>query len=151
MDSTIDTVKHIKYVQYLLHLVIEELLKRSRDHDASKLEEPEKPIFDEFSPKLKDSTYMSDEYKEFLKEMNVALKHHYENNRHHPEHYEDKGIEGMSLIDLIEMMCDWRAAAARHANGDMTEGMKKSIERFKIKPQLAKILGNTAFYFSCHG
>lgn len=27
------------------------------------------------------------EYNEFLKEMNVALQHHYANYRHHPEHF----------------------------------------------------------------
>lgn len=146
-----DTIKHIRNVQYLLHMVVEELLKRSREHDATKLEEPEKAIVDEFSPKLKDSTYMSEEYKGFLKDMKIALKHHYSKNKHHPEHFGEKGINGMNLIDLLEMMCDWRAAAMRHANGDMAESLKQGKKRFKIEPQLAQILDNTARYFSCHG
>jgi hypothetical protein len=149
-DSTVDTIKHIQQVQYLLQLVIEELLTRSRKHDKTKLESPEKEVFDEFTPKLKDSTYMSEEYKQFLEGMGVALKHHYAKNKHHPEHRET-GIDGMSLIDLLEMICDWKAAADRHTNGDISESIKKNIERFKISPQLASILGNTAFFFSTHG
>jgi hypothetical protein len=37
--------------------------------------------------------------------MAPALKHHYENNRHHPEHFKNN-IDDMNLIDLIEMLCD---------------------------------------------
>ncbi len=85
-DSTADTVKHIQQVQYLLQLVIEELLTRSRKHDKTKLESPEKEVFDEYTPKLKNSTYMSEEYKQFLKDMKPALDHHYAENGHHPEH-----------------------------------------------------------------
>ena len=61
--------------------------------DNSKLESPEKELFDEYTPKLKDCTYGSDEYKEFLKGLKVALDHHYANNSHHPEHYEN-GVNG---------------------------------------------------------
>jgi len=149
-DSTLDTVKHIRYVQYLMNLVIGELLTRARKHDETKLESPEKEIFDEYSPKLSGATYGSDEYKQFLKEMKVALDHHYAKNRHHPECYE-KGIDGMNLIDLVEMICDWQAAASRHADGDVMESLKKSVDRFKISPQLAAILENTLFFFSTHG
>lgn len=149
-DSTLETVKHIRYVQYLMNLMIEELLERSRKHDETKLESPEKEIFDEYTPKLKGATYGSPEYKEFLKEMKVALDHHYKKSRHHPEHFK-KGINDMSLIDLIEMIADWKAAAARHADGDTEKSLKINIERFGISPQLAVIIRNTFFFFSCHG
>lgn len=149
-DSTADTVKHIKQVQYFLQLVIEELLTRSRNHDKTKLESPEKEIFDEYTPKLKDSTYMSDEYKQSLEGMGEALKHHYENNRHHPDFFE-AGIDGMNLIDLMEMIVDWKAAAYHHTDGDISESLKKNIERFNISPQLASILDNTALFFRTHG
>jgi len=149
-DSTLETVKHIRHVQYLMELVIEELLSRSRKHDETKLESPEKEIFDEFTPKLQGATYGSDEYKGFLKEMKVALDHHYKENRHHPECYTE-GINGMSLIDLIEMVADWKAAAARHNDGDTTKSLEINIERFGISPQLALIIRNTFFFFSCHG
>ena len=64
------TLKHIKRVGQLLSQVIGKLLEHAFAHDASKLEEPELSIFTEFTPKLKDSTYGSEEYKIFLTDMN---------------------------------------------------------------------------------
>lgn len=142
-DSTTDTLKHIKRVNELLGDTAIELTRRGQVHDDSKLVDPEKAIFDEYTPKLKDSTYGSDEYKGFLEGMGVALKHHYENNSHHPEHYEN-GIEGMDLFDLIEMMVDWKAAGERHADGNIDRSLQVNKERFNIQPQLLQILQNTA-------
>lgn len=141
-DSANDTIEHIGNVDRLLEKVIINLEWRSSEHDASKLQEPEKSMYDEFTPKLKTSTYGSDEYKRFLKDMGVALKHHYENNSHHPEHYPD-GINGMSLLDVIEMLCDWKAAGMRHADGDIRKSLEINVGRFDISEQLEKILRNT--------
>lgn len=142
-DSTEDTEKHIQRVQWLLFLCQENLRRRENEHDKSKLEDPEKAIFDEMTPKLKDSTYGSDEYKGFLASMRPALDHHYAENSHHPEHYPN-GIDGMSLLDLLEMICDWKAAGERHANGSIEKSLKINCERFKISPQLQSVLENTA-------
>jgi len=72
----------------------------------------------------------------------VALKHHYENNSHHPEHYPN-GINGMSLLDLIEMLADWKAAGMRHADGDMQKSLEINKKRFGMSDQLAEIFQNT--------
>ena len=34
-----------------------------------------------------------------------ALQHHYQKNRHHPEAFE-RGVDGMTLVDLVEMVCE---------------------------------------------
>lgn len=141
-DSTQDTEEHISNVQSLIIEMMGNLASRSQAHDRSKLEEPEKRMYDEFTPKLKDTTYGSDEYKGYLKEMGVALKHHYERNSHHPEHYQN-GINGMSLLDLIEMLVDWKAAGMRHADGDITKSLEINKERFGVSDQLFEILQNT--------
>ncbi len=57
---------------------------------------------------------------------------------------EGSGINGMSLLDLIEMLCDWKAAGERHADGSMERSLTINRERFKISPQLQSILENTA-------
>jgi len=119
-----------------------ELLCRSEDHDASKLQSPEKELFDKFTPLLRDTTYGSDEYKRYLKEMGAALQHHYEVNSHHPEHYAN-GIYGMSLLDVMEMLADWKAAGMRHADGDIRESLSINRGRFDIDDQLFSILENT--------
>ena len=141
-DSTKDTIEHIGNVQNLLAKIVVNLEYRAADHDDSKLQEPEKSMYDEFTPKLRDSTYGSDEYKGFLKDMGAALQHHYQENSHHPEHYAN-GVNGMSLLDVIEMLADWKAAGMRHANGDIQKSLEINKARFNISDQLAEILQNT--------
>lgn len=86
-DSTQDTKAHIARVDELLNMAADELRRRGSVHDQSKLADPEKALFDEYTPKLKDCTYGSDEYKAFLAGLKPALDHHYAHNSHHPEHY----------------------------------------------------------------
>lgn len=142
-DSKADTLLHIKRVAELLTNAATELIKRANVHDNSKLESPEKELFDEYTPKLKGSTYGSEEYKGFLKELKVALDHHYAFNSHHPEHYE-RGIDEMNLFDVIEMFFDWKAATERHLDGDIYKSIQINKERFKMSEQLAEIFSNTA-------
>ena len=75
-DSTQDTREHIATARIFINKLYRSLRWRSLKHDASKLEEPEKSIFDEYTPKLATSTYGSDEYKGYLKGMGVSLEHH---------------------------------------------------------------------------
>lgn len=81
-----ETWKHIDTVMRLLASAQIELMRRQFTHDRSKLVPPEVSTFVEFTPKLKESTYGSEEYKGFLKEMAPALENHYSHNRHHPEY-----------------------------------------------------------------
>ena len=141
-DSTNDTKAHIARVADMVTLCADLLELRAKAHDESKLKSPEKEIFDEMTPKLKDSTYGSEEYKGFLAQMKPALDHHYAANSHHPEHYPN-GIDGMSLLDLLEMLCDWKAAGERHANGSIGRSLEVNQDRFKIGDQLYAILWNT--------
>lgn len=142
-DSTKDTEAHIYRVRELLNEIRDNLAHRGAVHDASKLESPEKEVFDEMTPMLKELTYGSDEYKEALAKMKPALEHHYAKNSHHPEHYKG-GVDDMTLLDVIEMLCDWKAAGERHKDGSLEESLKKNKVRFKIGKELHGILENTA-------
>ena len=142
-DSKEDTLKHILQVKENITLIILQLSTRAVEHDASKLKTPEKEVFDKVTPLLKDLTYGSDEYKEALKEMGVALDHHYKNNRHHPEHFEN-GINGMNLVDIVEMFCDWYAATKRHDDGNIYNSLEINKTRFNLSDDLLAIFKNTA-------
>lgn len=63
-----------------------------------------------------------------------AIEHHYQVNSHHPEHYPD-GFAGMSLLDRIEMYCDWKAAVKRNKNGDLNKSIEINAKRFNIPPE----------------
>ena len=142
-DSRKDTKMHIDKVQLYITVFIGCLSDRAARHDASKLESPEKEVFDEWTPKLKSTMYGSRRYKEMLKEIGPAVEHHYKLNRHHPEHFGDEGIAGMDLIDLIEMFCDWKAASLRHDSGSIKESVRINKDRFNIPPILIDIFENT--------
>jgi hypothetical protein len=138
-----ETWRHINRVQQLLVGVTTRLVKRAVVHDQSKLVPPEVGVFATCTERLKGLTYGSPEYKQCLVEMKPALDHHYANNSHHPEFYKD-GVDGMDLLDLMEMLCDWKAATERHANGSLIKSLEINTERFKLSPQLRRILENTA-------
>lgn len=137
-----DTMTHINHVRRFINEFVKDLLDRSEKHDKSKMEEPELPIFMEFTPKLGTVEYNSNEYKKFLKDMKPALDHHYANNSHHPEHFKN-GIDDMDLIDLLEMVADWQASIVRSKNGDINASLKINKDRFKISDQLENVLRNT--------
>jgi hypothetical protein len=141
-----DTREHIGTVAHLLSIFADMLATRAGAHDESKLHEPEASVFAEFTPKLKDSTFGKEEYDRFLEEMEPALKRHYAANRHHPQHYSN-GIEGMTLIDLVEMFFDWLAASHRHADGDIFKSIDHNATRFDLPPELVSIFVNTAKFF----
>ena len=67
--------------------------------------------------------------KSFLEALKPALDIHYANNRHHPEHF-PKGIRGMDLLDLLEMICDWKASSERHADGNIFNSIEVNQKRF---------------------
>lgn len=142
-SSKADTLAHKQKVSYFLHLIVKELLDRADEHDNTKLEDPELALFDEYTPKLHQVTYDSEEYRGFLKELNVALEHHYAKNRHHPQHFPN-GIKDMNLVDIVELIADWKSATLRHDNGNILKSINQNQERFGFSDDLKSILTNTA-------
>jgi len=141
-DSRPDTYAHIQTVQRMLNAAVRELLRRSAEHDQSKLVDPERAIFDEFTPKLKAMTYGSEEYAACLAAMKPALDHHYAANSHHPEHFPG-GVHDMTLLDLLEMLIDWKAATMRHTDGDIRRSLEINQRRFGYSDEFKRILANT--------
>lgn len=145
-ECQVETIKHIEKVRENIKVFTDKLTTRGFQHDKSKLESPELEIFTEYTPKLAETTYGSDEYVKQLEQMNGALQHHYAKYRHHPEHFE-KGIEDMNLVDIVEMFCDWRASSRRHIDGNILKSIETNAVRFDISSQLKQVLINTAKMF----
>lgn len=142
-DSRPDTYAHIHEVQKCLMQIVQSLMVRLHSHDLSKLEPPELEVFDEFTPKLKATTYNSAEYKHYLRQMNIGLEHHYAVNDHHPEHFFN-GIYEMDLMQLIEMLADWKAATLRHEDGDLRRSIMENADRFRYDKNMTMMLLRTA-------
>lgn len=124
------------------------IMNRAERHDESKLHEPEKERFDYVGTHqhLGKHEYGSDEYKKSLEYLGPALQHHYEVNDHHPEHFEN-GIDGMNLMQLVELFCDWEAACHRNKNGNIFQSLEKNKDRFKLSDDLCSIFKATADVF----
>lgn len=137
-----ETYKHVQSVQEKLSIFVKDLVDRGLNHDRSKFEEPELSVFAEHTPELAKTEYGSPAYKELLTKVQVAIDHHYANNRHHPENWAN-GVDDMTLVDLIEMLCDWKAATERNKNGNIKKSIEINADRYRISPQLRKILDNT--------
>lgn len=140
--GNLETIKHIHSVRKNIYKFIQHLDDRARNHDQSKLESPEMEIFGEYTPELGKVEYGSEEYKQLLAKVQPAIDHHYANNRHHPEHWA-KGVNDMTLIDLCEMLADWKAATSRLKNGNIRKSIEVNAIRFGISDQLRQIFENT--------
>lgn len=142
VEANEQTLTHIRRVQSLLAEVSRRLTLRAIMHDQSKLCDPEASTFAAVTERLKGLTYGSPEYQACLAEMKPALDHHYANNSHHPEHW-PSGIRDMSLLDLIEMIVDWKAASERHADGDIDRSITINKSRFGYGDELEAIFRRT--------
>jgi len=187
-DSTEDTLRHIGKVQVRLGEVVSALRRRGYEHDASKLEEPEKPILDAQHVALAQLTYGTPEYAAALAtvDMQPFLTHHYAVNTHHPEHWPipeseeiavlrhdiavletlpaqtegglevrvidrlkrdlaalESRVNGMSILDGIEMLCDHKAASERTKQGSIEQSLEHNRTRFGYSDQLYNIFLNT--------
>ena len=142
-ECQVETIKHIEKVRHYMKMITDKLAIRAIKHDSVKLETPEVEVFAEYTPKLATTTYNSPEYKESLKEMESALSHHYANSRHHPEHFA-RGINDMNLVDIVEMLCDWKASSMRHKDGNLLKSIEMNAARFGYDDQLKQIFINTA-------
>jgi hypothetical protein len=135
------TQEHCEAVAQLTDVVTAKLHRQAVLHDASKFAEPEMSGFMQIMPEFKKMEFMDEAYKKALS--SDTIQHHYTHNRHHPEHFPN-GISGMTLVDLVEMLCDWVAAKKRYSKEPFCAAdIQKQVQRFNIEPQLAQILINT--------
>lgn len=140
----VETYKHVKRVGHFINLFVKELIDRSEHHDDSKFQEPELSGFARNTSRLAEVQYGTQEYKDMLKspEIKATVEHHYSKNRHHTEHW-PKGIEDMNLVDVLELLADWRAATERNKAGNIRTSIEENSQKYNISPQLRKILENT--------
>jgi hypothetical protein len=137
-----ETRKHIMRVNELLMVFVRELTWRGVEHDFTKF----MPVEIMALAKMQELTdreghveFGTVEYEQRKALLEPMLDNHYRCNRHHPE-YHGNGVNGMNLIDVLEMFVDWKAASERSGN---KFDMKHAIAKYKIEPQLAQILQNT--------
>lgn len=136
---------HKQSVKAGIQRIIIMLSQRGDRHDNSKFSIDEFDGFYNINSKMSNMKFGSPEYISSLSEIKETLDIHYKNNSHHPQHFEN-GISGMDLIDLIEMIVDWKSASYAYDDSETTfeHSLEINRERFNIDNQLYSILLNTA-------
>ena len=108
-------MRHCLNVKQALGKIISNLQNRAEMHDYSKLEDDEFDAVIHYQ-KLDGLKYGSDAYKAKMNEIRQFTGEgwhlHCQRNSHHPEHHQH--IDDMNLLDIIEMVCDWKAANATY-------------------------------------
>ena len=135
----IQTSKHKLWVLWYTVVVCCKLLNRGVKHDFSKYGKKESSGYASVIFNLKNLAYGSDEYKTALEEIKPSTVLHYSQNRHHPE-FHPNGVGDMSMLDLTEMMIDWRAATRRHKNGDIFKSIEINQDRFKYNETIKRLM-----------
>ena len=141
---------HISRVRKHMNTFVQLLLKRAINHDKSKLEEPELSWWKEMDKEPR-YPYGSEEYKQKIKRWDKVFKHHYKYNRHHPEHY-DYGVSEMTLVDIVEMMCDWLGYKDTITISEALKVCDEQMKRYNIPDDIRQIIFNTLLrYYSLMG
>lgn len=137
-----DTREHINDVRMVLEKITTKLALRGKYHDYSKLTDYELPIFQKVLDHQESAQYGTSEYEDTKKKLAPALEHHYKLNSHHPEHF-PRGINDMTLVDILEMLADWKAATKRHKDDRIESSIEINAKKYNIDKQLKQILLNT--------
>ncbi len=125
-------LRHIMTVQSLLRHLSRRLLERADKHDLSKLAPDELGGMIEIDAIADQYGLNSPEYKESLS--GGAIQLHYKRHSHHPEHHPN-GVEDMNIFDLIEMVCDWKAANVLRGHPEWYASVEMMAKRLDLSSE----------------
>lgn len=151
LRDTIEHKKHFLDSAWIMarHLIEEHkdklalnLLRRALVHDNSKLNDAEIRNFVELDVedktcdkdwKIPPTDVLEDKAKELI-------RLHWENNKHHPEHY--SSYDKMSELDILEMVCDWHARSIQFGTDLMEFLTFQQEHRFHFSDKLYRKIKN---------
>lgn len=143
--KTLETIGlHRQRVFQIMSRLSHEMILRGNKHDESKFESEELPYYINTIDIFEKNHFDSEGYYKAKESLGPALEHHYKHNRHHPEHF-NNGIEGMNLVDILELLADWKSATLNRPNhrGDILESVDILSKKYGICDQLKTLLINT--------
>lgn len=137
--------EHKLGVCYFMNLISALINSRAMTHDNSKNDEKEYKYYKMANSVNRNDFKTYEEYIDYVKPtLDKGLKHHYEFNRHHPEHF-DNGVDDMNLVDIIEMITDWKVSIEQNGK-DLYEEIEYNFDKYNVSEQLRKIILNTYKY-----
>lgn len=137
-----DTISHISEVAENLIRMAEDLKARGVAHDRSKFEAIEFDAFVQTRPKFKVANYGTPEYQECVDIIKPSIDHHYKVNRHHTGFFSD-GFQSMNLLDILEMLADWRAASRRSPDLTFKDSLPRAYAKYGIPENMQRHIEET--------
>ena len=119
-------IRHKNNIKANLGSLSAELLKRAELHDQSKLSPDELPGFIEIHNIAREHPIGSKEYEAAMRSA-TCIQEHFSNNSHHPEYH--NCVSDMGLLDIIEMVLDWKAAADTYGMKTLRESLDYQLSR----------------------
>lgn len=144
-EVLLDTIQHVSEVQENIEEFASDLKKRAIAHDRSKFADPEFSVFVSTRPEFKKANYGTPEYQAVVDAAIVGVNHHYSLNRHHTAHFPN-GIKDMNLLDVLEMMADWRAASRRSPDLSFKDSLPRAFKKYEMDETLQRLILNTIDY-----
>ncbi|EJR82273.1 MULTISPECIES: DUF5662 family protein [Bacillus cereus group] len=142
-----DIINHKEKVSNNIKRCIDELYMRQLYHDNDKITND--IIFnsyDQYNDELRKKDFHSKEYKEFLNtKLGKAIEIHSQ-NRHHFNSMQCKTNFSIDLIDILELICDVKAAIER--DGELTQEevlklLQNALINIRNLPSINDLIGNT--------
>jgi len=144
-EVLMDTIIHVSEVNENLQDIIQDLSKRGISHDRTKFQDPEYSMFCSTRPEFKKANFGTPEYEAVTKKAQVAVNHHYKHNRHHTGFHEN-GVKDMNLMDLLEMLADWKAASRRSPDLTFEDSLPRAFKKYNMDEALQQAIRNTIKY-----
>ena len=102
------------------------LRERGAVHDNSKISNIDEMMA--LSRIINDKSSLKDSSKKLSRIEKDAIRIHWSNNSHHPEHF--KSVIDMSKLDIMEMCCDWYARSMQYGSDFLSFVKQRQEERF---------------------
>lgn len=131
--------RHVALVRKNLQGISQELDRRGLIHDLSKVQLDELGGFINFNRAAREHPYGSEEYKRSMVEHGGVIDLHFSRNSHHPEHHPN-GVADMGLFDIIEMVCDWKAASETYGQTSFEEALAIQVDRFGLTSEQVYVI-----------
>lgn len=139
-------LQHTAHLRALMGRIAALIVERGAVHDLSKLNTDEFEGFARINRVAREQKFGSPEYEAAMERERPTIDLHFSRNRHHPERprligeaaERERGLPddatyhyavaaaSMEWLDIVEMVCDWRAAQLGY--GDTSRTWEQNVE-----------------------
>ena len=133
LDALLKIMRHRESLADSMIEIADHLRQRARVHDRCKLKPDQFIGFARIDQAEREHGYGSREFSRALRADSEAIRTHVAESSHHPEHHAI--VADMGWLDIIEMVCDWKAAADTYDRGlSLRDGLQAQFDRLDFTP-----------------